>query len=473
MIRFILLYLFVIGRFLPIWGQLSPSASSTPAQWFVPDSLDSWEIQFLVQRPFLTGEVRPGVEWGGGLRVARSLGHTFGLRLGWDFGQLSGLDWQAGVKAGKNESGLIYRNYRTSFQRAAIEGVFRINNLHFRHAQPRWTYYASLGLGAMRYQTLWDQQDANDAPYDYSVIKPAGVYEERKDKIAALQNLQDGTYETAPGPDPLRPVWRNQNLAPSFSAGLGIRRRLGPTASLALEYRVAWQNQDDLDGYRLSRTGEPTSRMDLVHSPSLSLNILLGKQREGYPWHNPLAGIPSHFQALDSQLDSLQAQVSQLEVALQRKPDTVLVLRDTQTETSNLAMAQLLTRVDSLLAQREEGFEAYLFFAYDKARLEEKDYHRLFRVVQYLREHPQSRMAIIGHADGKGSEAYNQELSLLRAQHVARSLTDLFGIEADRLVVQAKGEGDPLVLPGLKVDETDWRMVQALNRRVVIRSVLP
>ena len=69
-----------------------------------------------------------------------------------------------------------------------------------------------------------------------------------------------------------------------------------------------------------------------------------------------------------------------------------------------------------------------------------------------------TNIEIQGHTDSKGSEAYNQDLSVQRARAVSYYLTDK-GVTSDRLTVKGFGE----TLPKYENDTEDGR---TQNRRV-------
>jgi len=57
---------------------------------------------------------------------------------------------------------------------------------------------------------------------------------------------------------------------------------------------------------------------------------------------------------------------------------------------------------------------------------------------------PDVRVEISGHTDSKGSDEYNQDLSLRRAQSVKSWLVQR-GIAGDRMKTVGKGEKEPLL----------------------------
>jgi outer membrane protein OmpA-like peptidoglycan-associated protein len=74
---------------------------------------------------------------------------------------------------------------------------------------------------------------------------------------------------------------------------------------------------------------------------------------------------------------------------------------------------------------------------------------------------PESIVTVEGHTDAVGSDAYNLELSRVRAQAVRGYLVERHGIDAARLKTAAFGEGRP-------IEGTDPH--DAMNRRVQFRG---
>src|SRR5690606_11069474 len=81
-------------------------------------------------------------------------------------------------------------------------------------------------------------------------------------------------------------------------------------------------------------------------------------------------------------------------------------------------------------------------------------------VIEYLNNHPQQHIEVVGHADSSGPEEFNLTLSKQRASTIARHLQD-GGIAAQRLSVVGAGSAIPLA-------SNDTAAGRALNRRVEI-----
>lgn len=82
--------------------------------------------------------------------------------------------------------------------------------------------------------------------------------------------------------------------------------------------------------------------------------------------------------------------------------------------------------------------------------------------LKRLLDYPEAKVIIQAHTDNRGSQAYNQQLSERRAQSVA-SYFESKGIAASRLIIDAKGETQPIA-----DNLTDAGRAQ--NRRVTLTS---
>jgi OOP family OmpA-OmpF porin len=99
-----------------------------------------------------------------------------------------------------------------------------------------------------------------------------------------------------------------------------------------------------------------------------------------------------------------------------------------------------------------------LYFDFDQSHLRNRGERQVNRLENRLGGDAQ--VAVTGHADRAGPKAYNQELSLRRAQQVAQALVNE-GVARNDISIAARGESQPAVPTGDGVREQD-------NRRVVI-----
>lgn len=102
-----------------------------------------------------------------------------------------------------------------------------------------------------------------------------------------------------------------------------------------------------------------------------------------------------------------------------------------------------------------------IYFDYDDYRIMTKSHTELNRLVAFLQSNPSIHIELEGHTDHMGSDAYNKQLSIKRAQTIYDYLIQA-GIEVGRLTYQGYGKTQPLV-------ENTSPENQQLNRRVAFR----
>ncbi|MCR8723344.1 OmpA family protein [Frigidibacter sp. ROC022] len=101
-------------------------------------------------------------------------------------------------------------------------------------------------------------------------------------------------------------------------------------------------------------------------------------------------------------------------------------------------------------------------FDFDSARLNDSEKPKLVALCSAMKSVDVQVFRIVGHTDSSGSAAYNEKLSLLRAEEVKRHLVSECGIEPTRLEAVGVGEAMPF-------DENDPRA--DANRRVEFQVV--
>lgn len=101
-------------------------------------------------------------------------------------------------------------------------------------------------------------------------------------------------------------------------------------------------------------------------------------------------------------------------------------------------------------------------FDFDSAALREDEKPKLAAMCDAMKSVDVAKFQIIGHTDSSGSDSYNQNLSLLRAQEVKRHLVSSCGIPENRLEAIGLGESAPF-------DPSDPR--SDANRRVEFQAL--
>jgi len=101
-----------------------------------------------------------------------------------------------------------------------------------------------------------------------------------------------------------------------------------------------------------------------------------------------------------------------------------------------------------------------VLFDTNQYRLKESAKEALNQVIELLHTYPDNKLRISGHTDSEGHAAYNQKLSVRRAQSVADHLTQKGGIAKSRMTVVGYGARRPVADNISKVGRTSNRRVE-------------
>ncbi len=113
-------------------------------------------------------------------------------------------------------------------------------------------------------------------------------------------------------------------------------------------------------------------------------------------------------------------------------------------------------------------FAADAFFDFDKSTLKPEGKAKLDDLVSKVGSIDLEVIIAVGHTDSIGSVAYNQKLSVRRAESVKAYLVGK-GVEANRIYTEGKGESQPIAPNTL--NGKDNPAGRAKNRRVEIEVV--
>ena len=108
-------------------------------------------------------------------------------------------------------------------------------------------------------------------------------------------------------------------------------------------------------------------------------------------------------------------------------------------------------------------YAADAFFDFDKAILKPEAKTKLDDLVSKTKEINLEVIIAVGHTDGVGTDAYNDKLSVRRAESIKAYLTSK-GVEANRVYTEGKGKKQP-------VADNKTAEGRAKNRRVEIEVV--
>ena len=165
--------------------------------------------------------------------------------------------------------------------------------------------------------------------------------------------------------------------------------------------------------------------------------------------------------ATERENEKLQANISRLNACsrliplehfMERPEYTTHVLFDV------VATEQLVTATE----RRVTGVKVEnILFDFDKTELSSADKAELDALGEFMKGKPKSYALLSGYTDNVGIEDYNEHLSQLRTEMVARYLAEKHGIDASRLVLHWHGSDNP-------VASNDTDEGRAKNRRVEV-----
>jgi len=116
-----------------------------------------------------------------------------------------------------------------------------------------------------------------------------------------------------------------------------------------------------------------------------------------------------------------------------------------------------------VVAAAKVTYAADAFFDFDKAVLKPAGKTKLDELVAKVKDIKLEVIIAVGHTDSVGTDAYNQKLSVKRAEAVKAYLVSK-GIEKNRVYTEGKGEKQP-------VADNKSKEGRAKNRRVEIEVV--
>jgi len=127
--------------------------------------------------------------------------------------------------------------------------------------------------------------------------------------------------------------------------------------------------------------------------------------------------------------------------------------------------ARLETERRSHARSLEEALNLQVYFRTAQSEVEPGAAERLSRIARLVRTMDGAVVLLEGHADPRGDEQYNIELSQARAESVRQVFIDA-GVPEDRIAITAEGEAKSTA----PIDDLD---ALALDRRVSISIVGP
>ncbi|MDN5788028.1 OmpA family protein [Pseudorhodobacter sp.] len=157
-----------------------------------------------------------------------------------------------------------------------------------------------------------------------------------------------------------------------------------------------------------------------------------------------LAGLGLHLPAQAQDVDAATATAEQLQAQFQKQKTRGLKLV-TSTDAAALptvsgAAGTVISPVAYSEIEKEAQINVRISFDFDSAVLRPDERPKLATLCTAMKTADVGVFRIVGHTDASGTDAYNEKLSLLRAEEVKRFLVDDCGIPTARLEAVGMGK---------------------------------
>lgn len=227
-------------------------------------------------------------------------------------------------------------------------------------------------------------------------------------------------------------VKRNSWSLP-LSAGLQLRFRLCKYVDFFAEARAGFYG----DNFNNVAYGRP---VDINVTLNGGFTITFGGRK--YRTYNPCDYL--------GYIDNLNNQVNDLRGAL-------------ATTAAALATAEAQLPCPEVVEQEAVVVEAAplmatVRFTLNSSRISSLEKVNVYNISEWMKANPDQNVAIVGYADADtGTSEYNMGLSRRRAQAVFDTLTNEYGINPDRLSIQAEGSSQQ------PYEENNWNRIVIFN----------
>lgn len=161
------------------------------------------------------------------------------------------------------------------------------------------------------------------------------------------------------------------------------------------------------------------------------------------------------------------------DTTLRRSAGPQTILREAEVPKERLEQTRALLVELKARATPEQAISidlpADVLFDFDKAELRADAASSLDKAAELIKSYAAAPLTVLGHSDGKGTDAYNDALSLRRADAVARALQRQTQRQAR---VEGRGKREPIASNTMP-DGRDDPQGRQLNRRVQILIGVP
>ncbi|WP_419534122.1 OmpA family protein [Endozoicomonas sp.] len=100
--------------------------------------------------------------------------------------------------------------------------------------------------------------------------------------------------------------------------------------------------------------------------------------------------------------------------------------------------------VDQTGCEPMKAIDLLVNFEFDSEVINQEGVDQIAKMGEFLQRYPEARIRIEGHTDARGKAAYNEQLSVRRADIIRQQLIEKHGIDAERIDAVGMGESEPV-----------------------------
>jgi len=146
-----------------------------------------------------------------------------------------------------------------------------------------------------------------------------------------------------------------------------------------------------------------------------------------------------------NEIDALNGQINQLRADNNAKDNQISNDARTINELKKkLAECEARPTTAAVVEKSETVLQPHVIFRQGKSNIEPAQYASIEMVANYMKNHKDAKVKVLGYASPEGKAEFNQKLSKKRAEVVKNALVKRYKIAADRITVEGLGATDKL-----------------------------
>ena len=392
-----------------------------------------------------------------GLSLRKQITHSFGLQGNLNKGHVISYNENSPTSLTGGSGPYSSANTKVQYD-INLSGVINVATIDFLHRENSANFYLTAGYGLLAYNSV--------------------VYKNYDVALGSVDNK--GKHGDKADKDYIKEAY--------LPVGLGFKFKLNDKVTLDLGYEMKFVDADNFDGVRAN--GNSKDKFSYTHA---GLEFSLGsKAKKDLNWVNPIALMYDELKdsTLRLEVEALKSRVTSAEQAVENlKKDTdgdgVADHLDKCPNTPAGATVdgsgcELDTDADGVADWKDKcpteagtaelnGCPEVKVASLDSVKniqfednssvLKTTSYEILDQVSATLRAQKELKLLLAGHASQEGSEAYNIQLSLDRANAVKTYLVNS-GVPADRIEAKGYGESRPVASNATKAGREANRRVE-------------